>query len=67
MSETATSRWYSLRVISGKEKKIKEKIDLEVTRNNWSDFILQVVVPIEKVYKMRNGKKQTIERNILPG
>lgn len=67
MSETTTSRWYSLRVISGKEKKIKEKIDLEVTRNNWSDFILQVVVPIEKVYKMRNGKKQTIERNILPG
>ena len=66
MSET-TAKWYSLRVISGKEKKIKEKIDLEITRNNWNEIVLQVIVPIEKVYKMRNGKKQTIERNILPG
>lgn len=66
MSET-TAKWYSLRVISGKEKKIKEKIDLEVSRNEWTDIVLQVIVPIEKVYKMRNGKKQTIERNILPG
>lgn len=66
MSET-TARWYSLRVISGKEKKIKEKIDLEISRNDWNEIVLQVIVPIEKVYKMRNGKKQTIERNILPG
>lgn len=66
MSESAT-RWYSLRVISGKEKKTKEKIELEITRNNWNDVVLQIIVPIEKVYKMRNGKKQTIERNILPG
>ncbi|HMS69827.1 MAG: transcription termination/antitermination factor NusG [Saprospiraceae bacterium] len=65
MSET--SRWYSLRVISGKEKKIKEKIDLEIDRNGWSEIVLQVIVPIEKVFKMQNGKKRTIERNILPG
>ncbi|HMP31585.1 MAG TPA: transcription termination/antitermination protein NusG [Saprospiraceae bacterium] len=65
MSET--SRWYSLRVISGKEKKIKEKIDLEIERNNWDEIVLQVVVPIEKVFKMMNGKKRTLERNILPG
>ena len=61
------SRWYCLRVISGKEKKIKEKIDLEVSRNQWADTVLNVVVPMERVFKMRNGKKQTIERNILPG
>lgn len=66
MSESS-AKWYSLRVISGKEKKVKEKIDLEIQRNNWTNIVLQVVVPIEKVYKMRNGKKQTIERNILPG
>ena len=66
MSDTNT-KWYSLRVISGKEKKIKEYIDLEVQRNGWSEVVTQVVVPIEKVFKMRNGKKQTIDRNILPG
>ena len=60
-------RWYSLRVISGKEKKIKERIELEIQRNGWSDFVTQVLVPSEKVYKIRNGKKVILERNILPG
>jgi|SRR5690625_110515 len=61
------SKWYSLRVISGQEKKIKERIDLEVERSGWMDIIPQVVVPTEKVYKIRGGKKVIIERNILPG
>ena len=60
-------RWYSLRVISGKERKIKERLDTEIQRNDWSGFIFQVVVPLEKVYKIRNGKKVVSERNILPG
>jgi len=60
-------RWYSLRVISGKERKIKERLDTEIQRNEWSGFISQVVVPLEKVYKIRNGKKVVSERNILPG
>ncbi len=60
-------RWYSLRVISGKERKIKERLDIEVQRSNWSDFIFSVIVPTEKVYKIRNGKKVLSERNILPG
>lgn len=60
-------RWYSLRVISGKEKKIKERIDLEVDRSGWKNFIFQVIVPTEKVYKIRGGKKVVQERNLLPG
>lgn len=60
-------RWYSLRVISGKEKKIKERIELEMQRQKWTDVVTQVLVPSEKVYKIRNGKKVILERNILPG
>jgi transcriptional antiterminator NusG len=60
-------KWYSLRVISGKERKIKERIELEIQREGWSDFITQIIVPTEKVYKIRNGKKVISERNILPG
>ena len=60
-------RWYSLRVISGKEKKIKERMELETQRNNWGDFVTHILVPSEKVYKIRNGKKVILERNILPG
>jgi len=60
-------RWYSLRVISGKERKIKERIELEIDRSGWGDFITQILVPTEKVYKIRSGKKVISERNILPG
>lgn len=63
----AENRWYSLRVISGKEKKIKERIELEVQRKKWSEYVVQVLVPSEKVYKIRAGKKVVMERNILPG
>ncbi|NJN34948.1 MAG: transcription termination/antitermination factor NusG [Saprospiraceae bacterium] len=61
------TRWYSLRVISGKERVIKERIDKEIKSEGWSDFVTNVVVPTEKIYKIRNGKKMIQERNILPG
>lgn len=60
-------KWYSLRVISGKERKIKERIELEIQRSKWGDYITSILVPTEKVYKIRNGKKVISERNILPG
>ncbi len=60
-------KWYSLRVISGKERKIKERIEAEILRSGWDQIVFQVIVPSEKVYKIRNGKKVVTERNILPG
>ncbi|WP_420459767.1 transcription termination/antitermination protein NusG [Neolewinella sp.] len=63
----ADNKWYSLRVISGKEKKIKERIEKEIERNDWGSYVTKVVVPTEKVYKIRSGKKVISDRNILPG
>lgn len=60
-------KWYSLRVVSGKEKSVKERIELEVQREGWTDIVTQVLVPTERVYRIRNGKKVILERNILPG
>lgn len=71
VATTATTdeekKWYSLRVISGKEKKIQERIVREIELNGWNSFIFSVIVPTEKVYKVRNGKKVMQERNLLPG
>ena len=64
---TDVKKWYSLRVISGKERKIKERIELEISRSKWGEVISSILVPTEKVYKIRNGKKVISERNILPG
>ncbi len=65
--EMSEKRWFSLRVISGKERKIKERLELEIERSKWSEVVTDVLVPSEKVYKIRNGKKVILERNILPG
>jgi transcriptional antiterminator NusG len=64
---TEEKKWYSLRVISGKERKIKERIESEINREGWQEIVTQIIVPSEKVYKIRNGKKVVSERNILPG
>lgn len=60
-------KWYVLRAIGGKEKKVKEYIESEVSRLDLKDFISQVLIPTEKVYQIRNGKKISKERNYFPG
>jgi transcriptional antiterminator NusG len=60
-------KWYVIRAIGGKEKKVKEQIDSEVARLNLQDYISQVLIPTEKVYQIRNGKKISKERNFYPG
>ncbi|MFN8264584.1 MAG: transcription termination/antitermination protein NusG [Chitinophagaceae bacterium] len=62
-----TSKWYVLRVVSGKEKKVKEYLDKEITRSGWDNIVKQVFLPVEKVYKVQNGKKVVRERNFYPG
>ena len=66
MAERNT-RWYCLRVVSNKERKLKERIDLEIDRNEWRNIVLTIIVPTEKVFKIRNGKKVIQERVLTPG
>ena len=66
MSEVQ-KKWYVLRAISGKEHKVKEYIDYEITHTNLSDFVSQVLIPTEKTIQVRNGKKVVKERSYLPG
>ena len=61
------TKWYVLRVVSGKERKVKEYLDKEVNRSGWSEMIKQVFLPMEKVYKVQNGKKVMREKNYFPG
>ena len=66
MSETGM-KWYVLRAISGKEAKVKEYLDVDIKNSGLSDFVSQVLIPTEKVYQVRNGKKIVKERSYLPG
>ena len=51
------AKWFVLRVVSGKERKVKEYLDKEISRGGWGEVVKQVFLPVEKVYKVANGKK----------
>ena len=65
--EENVKRWYVLRAIGGKEKKVKEYIESEIKRSKISDMVSQVLIPTEKVYQIRSGKKVSKERIFYPG
>jgi transcriptional antiterminator NusG len=65
--EQQDSKWYVLRVVSGKERSVKEYLDKDILRQSWGDRIKQVFLPMEKVYKVQNGKKVMREKNYYPG
>ena len=66
MSET-DKKWYVLRAISGKENKVKEYLEADIKNSHLGEYVSQVLIPTEKVYQVRNGKKVVKERTYLPG
>ena len=60
-------KWYVLRAVSGKESKVKEYLDADIKNSDLSEYVSQVLIPTEKVYQVRNGKKIVKERSYLPG
>lgn len=67
MSEQSGKKWYVVRAISGKEKRVKEYLESEINRLKLHDFISQILIPTEKVFQIRKGKKVSKERNYFPG
>jgi len=61
------TKWYVIRVVSGKEKKVKEYLDKEVKINGWVNSVIQVLCPVEKVFKVVAGKKVLREKTLFPG
>ena len=50
-------KWYVVRAVSGQEKRVKETIETEVAAAGLQDYVGQVLIPIEKVFQIRKGKK----------
>ena len=60
-------KWYVVRAISGKEKKVKQYIESEISRLKLNDYVAQVLIPTEKIYQIKDGKKISKERSYFPG
>ena len=60
-------KWYVLRTAGGKEKKAKEYLEKEIEKSNLQNQVNQVLVPVEKKYTVKNGKRVSVEKLLFPG
>ncbi len=60
-------KWYALRIISGHEKKVKQYLEKEIKEEKLEEKIKNVILPEEKVFEVKSGKKKVRMKNFLPG
>lgn len=60
-------QWYIIQCYSGYENKVKTNLDMRAQTLEVEDSIYDVVVPIEQVTEIRDGKRKLVKRKLLPG
>ncbi len=67
LSQNKSMKWYILRAMGGKEQKTLVAIEKEIERLELDKYVARLFIPVEKIVKIKNGKKITKDRNYLPG
>jgi len=60
-------KWYVVRTYSGHENKVKQALENEVAQSGLGEKISAVIVPSEKVFEVKDGKKKSKTRTFFPG
>jgi transcriptional antiterminator NusG len=60
-------KWYVVRTYSGHENKVKAYLENEVAQAGLGDKVSSVIVPSEKVFEVKDGKKKSKTRTFFPG
>lgn len=63
----AEHRWYAVHTYSSFENKVKTTIEKKVEIEGVNDRVSSVLIPLEPVIEIKNGKKHTVMRNLMPG
>jgi transcriptional antiterminator NusG len=63
----ANFKWYIIHAYSGFERKVRESLEGRVQAFGLQNKIGRVMIPLESVTEVVNGKKRTVERVFLPG
>lgn len=61
------SQWFVIHTLSGQELKVKESIEKRLKAEEMSEYISEVLVPMERVAEVRGGKKTVTTRKLYPG
>jgi transcriptional antiterminator NusG len=60
-------RWYVVHTYAGYENKVKSNLESRISSMNMEDRIYEVVIPMEDVPELKNGKRQVVSRKVFPG
>ncbi|MCE1188928.1 MAG: transcription termination/antitermination protein NusG [Ignavibacteria bacterium] len=61
-------KWYVIKTFSGHEVKVKNLLDAEIRNSEkLRAKIIEVVVPTERVFEVKDGKKHARTKNFFPG
>jgi transcriptional antiterminator NusG len=60
-------RWYVIHSYAGYENKVKSNLESRISSMNMEDRIFEVVIPLEDVVELKNGKRQVVSRKVFPG
>lgn len=61
-------KWYVVRTFSGHENKVKTLLEAELAENEQLKAKIQdILVPTEKVFEVKDGKKKSKTKNFFPG
>jgi transcription termination/antitermination protein NusG len=60
-------KWYAVRIIAGHENKVKAYLDAQIRDEGLERKIRNVLIPQEKVFEVKGGKKRVKSKNFLPG
>ena len=66
-SESTNIEWYVVHTYSGYENKVMSSLQKTVENNGLQDRIVDIRVPVEDVIEIKNGKRRTVQRKLLPG
>jgi transcriptional antiterminator NusG len=61
------TQWFVIHTLSGQEQKVKESIEKRLKAEEMGEYIREVMVPMERVAEVRNGKKTVTSRKLYPG
>ena len=61
------SQWFVIHTLSGQEQKVKDSLEKRIKTEEMSEFVHEVLVPMERVAEVRNGKKTVTSRKLYPG
>lgn len=67
LKTNSKSKWYIIRSQSNRERSVSEKILNESQKGELMGKVSQVIVPIEQMFYMKNGKKVKREKVMFPG